>query len=1347
MSYRVVWQAAVAGLLLAWSASAAETQIGLAVPADTRVRIADAPGLCHSWSDLAGSQSSLSVPSPEGSAAPSEWLGPASLGPLQSADGYVDLVSVSPPCGTLLTRGAQVHFTVTVDYGLSGVDRAYLSAELGLANGRAVGIVHNYEVGPGTGRVNLTGTVDVDFLEEWLRQDATYDGAAYLAISIGVWRGPSEMWLLEWEHIPSCSYPVGARNPWPMFGQNPQRTGRTPSIGPGQPQLQWAFPTGGAVRSSPAIGGDGTIYVGSEDGRIYAINSNGTLKWNYQTGGFIISSPAIGADGTIYVGSSDGRVYAINPNGTLKWTFLTEDNVYSSPVIGLDGTIYVGAYECRLYAINPNGTLKWSFPGDGSFHSSPAIGNDGTIYAAGGGHLYAINADGTERWRRGGLPGASAFHSPAIGADGTIYVGTVEEKTLFAINPNGTLRWSLATGAAVLCSPAIGPDGTIYVHSVPAFYEGGPANVYAINPNGTQKWRFTTSIVPPTHWDPASSSPAVGGDGTIYVGSHDGHLHAINPNGTLKWSHHIGGPVISSPAIGADGTIYVGSNDGNLCAISGASVAHAPIARASEISGQPQVMYPDTEYTVTAKYFDPDGRTDLKYCYLRLAHPTKPLTMMWSQEDGHAAAWAGEEGANYLTTVSVAATPITEAGLEGYRLAWTFAINDQWPEVENAIDFGVFAMDRADLTSGWDYDNTKAWFRRGIQGAVPRIGVPPHAPVRLQMWEGMSVSTVVEVKNDGAAGVIALDVSTDSWVSAVLSADSVYLESNESAIISVAVRVTAMGAQSSVVRVTAQAGDALSICDIVWTAPVSRNPLYIGLGFENSTGEICRVRLEYPSYVLGPSVIAVPPGHTSEVGMVFDPSPWEEGYQGYAVDVKMIADGQGFSPWIMEVEFPDWRITTTSFRVSRDGYVFANNPMVKIPLHYVGLEDIELLGCCYGFAETSTLYYNWWHAVDPRQRPPELKRTYELPASDAVWYAIKVHFWNQDFFAAFRSYDAGEESRKLQTSLEQRRPILLGLWFRLQSSSREEGHAVTVYRSVRLGDSIYFVAYDNNYPYRHGSGPEVFPCLEYNTATGVFGFSGGAPDFEYGQLLKFRAVEPRPLKWLLAIIKCPVNVTIIDDRGRVISDAGRNEIPGAHIVVAGDTRIFQLPLDLSYSAEISGTVAGRFSFLQAHPVGQGMRILGSSDIACTSGTKAYVDLVPGAESYLLRIDANGDGRVDESRSPDFTYVIGYAPPLPPKEGMVWHGPNPVLAAGCIFWLNLPDDAVAATLKIFAADGALLHRIELPPTATRYPETGRWEPRDSRGRRLGTGLYLYLVEVRHADGRVTYSPVEKMVVTR
>ena len=77
----------------------------------------------------------------------------------------------------------------------------------------------------------------------------------------------------------------------------------------------WEFVTGSfIVYSSPAIGSDGAVYVGSDDKKLYAINGkNGAKLWEFRTGGEVRSSPAIGSDGTVYVGSAyrDKKLYAI----------------------------------------------------------------------------------------------------------------------------------------------------------------------------------------------------------------------------------------------------------------------------------------------------------------------------------------------------------------------------------------------------------------------------------------------------------------------------------------------------------------------------------------------------------------------------------------------------------------------------------------------------------------------------------------------------------------------------------------------------------------------------------------------------------------------------------------------------------------------------------------------------------------------------------------------------------------------------------------------------------------------------------------------------------------------------
>ncbi|TKA11826.1 serine/threonine protein kinase [Actinacidiphila oryziradicis] len=279
-----------------------------------------------------------------------------------------------------------------------------------------------------------------------------------------------------------------------------------------QPPQPWCFLTGDKVCSSPAVA-DGTVYIGSWDHKVYALDAaTGTQKWAHTTDGLVDSSPAV-ADGTVYIGSYDGKVYALDAGtGTQKWAHTTGDGVGSSPAVA-DGTVYIGSYDGKVYALDA--------------------------------------ATGTEKWTHTtGGPVAS----PAV-ADGTVYIGSRDHKVYALDAATGTKKWTHTTGDWVLSSPAVA-DGTVYIGN-------RDGKVYALDAaTGTEKWTHTTDGL-------VESSPAVA-DGTVYVGSWDGKVYALDAaTGTEKWAHTTG-EVLSSPAV-ADGTVYIGSYDGKVYALDAAT--------------------------------------------------------------------------------------------------------------------------------------------------------------------------------------------------------------------------------------------------------------------------------------------------------------------------------------------------------------------------------------------------------------------------------------------------------------------------------------------------------------------------------------------------------------------------------------------------------------------------------------------------------------------------------------------------------------------------------------------------------------------------------------------------------
>lgn len=74
---------------------------------------------------------------------------------------------------------------------------------------------------------------------------------------------------------------------------------------------KWTFDTLGAV-ATPVVGVDGTVYVGSTDGKLYALTPSGLLFFAVNAKGRIRSAPALGDDGTLYV-TTDTAVVAIGP--------------------------------------------------------------------------------------------------------------------------------------------------------------------------------------------------------------------------------------------------------------------------------------------------------------------------------------------------------------------------------------------------------------------------------------------------------------------------------------------------------------------------------------------------------------------------------------------------------------------------------------------------------------------------------------------------------------------------------------------------------------------------------------------------------------------------------------------------------------------------------------------------------------------------------------------------------------------------------------------------------------------------------------------------------------------------
>lgn len=318
----------------------------------------------------------------------------------------------------------------------------------------------------------------------------------------------------------------------------------------------WDTSMGRAVRSSAAMGADGTLYVGTDEGQLVALTRFGQVVWRFSAGGAIVSSPALAPDGTVVFGSQDGLVYALRPDGSVRWTFRVGVSVDSSPAVDAAGGVYFGADDGNVYALDAEGGLRWRFGTGQLIYGSPAISADGVLYLGSfDGVLYALNTrDGSALWTRS--IGTVIASSPAVDGLGRVLVGA-GDKRLYCVGTNGTVVWSRLLSGAVSASPVVGTNGVAYVGT-----EDG--RLAAVSTDGLKLWEFATGGA-------IFSTAALGSDGTIYVGSFDNRIYGVNPGGAKRWEFATGGAVYASPTLDRDGVLYVGSLDGRFYAIKGAS--------------------------------------------------------------------------------------------------------------------------------------------------------------------------------------------------------------------------------------------------------------------------------------------------------------------------------------------------------------------------------------------------------------------------------------------------------------------------------------------------------------------------------------------------------------------------------------------------------------------------------------------------------------------------------------------------------------------------------------------------------------------------------------------------------
>ena len=367
--------------------------------------------------------------------------------------------------------------------------------------------------------------------------------------------------------------------PWPSMRGGPDNLGRARVVPERRDWPVRTFHTDGPVFSTPIIGPEEQIYLGSADGRFYRFDpESGRCVWSFQTDEIIDSAACIGRDGTIWVPGGDGRIYGLDAEGKERWRYdrmldrtrATPSTIYwweANVCEGPNGWLYAGSDDFYFYAIEPFGGVRWASPTGLHIWAAPAFENDRVFVPSFDRNLWAFDlTTGRTRWRRN--LGNFMASSPAV-AGGLVFVASFDHHVYALDAADGSVVWRTATGGPVYASVAVDDDQVVV--------GSADGTVWAL--------ALRTGAVRWTRWLGDAIRGSIGVGEHLYVPGGDGWLTALGHDGSVAWRHDTRRPgtlchLNASVAVGRHG-VATASASGDVVYVPFGAVPDAPREPAS----------------------------------------------------------------------------------------------------------------------------------------------------------------------------------------------------------------------------------------------------------------------------------------------------------------------------------------------------------------------------------------------------------------------------------------------------------------------------------------------------------------------------------------------------------------------------------------------------------------------------------------------------------------------------------------------------------------------------------------------------------------------------------------------
>ena len=323
----------------------------------------------------------------------------------------------------------------------------------------------------------------------------------------------------------------------------------------------WSHETLDTVWAAPLVSPSGRIYVGSEDGFLYAFEAGGRLRWAYKASEGFSGWPVWIKRGLLAVGNRNGTIYLLNEAGEVRRKVTVEGVPMGRPAVRR-GLLYVSTTRGQVVAIGERG-LQWVHDAGSPVTGYPEASARQVHVGCKDGTVLALDDRGTRLWAV--KLGSAVRGSIARSADNVVLA--LEDGTVTALaSGDGRTAWQrkltpMRGGVTAL------PGGGVVLGTL----EG---KLVALGPDGAVRWSFTADgpiagtvtvagrRIPPLH----PGAPRRGARTGILFGTDRGTLYLLDPEGSPRGLYPVGGEIRGGITLDR-GRALLGSTDRRLYVI------------------------------------------------------------------------------------------------------------------------------------------------------------------------------------------------------------------------------------------------------------------------------------------------------------------------------------------------------------------------------------------------------------------------------------------------------------------------------------------------------------------------------------------------------------------------------------------------------------------------------------------------------------------------------------------------------------------------------------------------------------------------------------------------------------